>query len=93
MRAKKISSVNKVRGNQDEVSSVIANYDSLFLSSSLTARELAAKSNKTSQTKINEDLKVIFSVNLVSETQNCLDARANLIAKKRVLCKLIKTRN
>lgn len=93
VRSKKINSSNRVNRNQDEVRSVIANYDSLLLSTSTTARQLAEKSDQNSELKINEDLKTIFSVNLASETQNCLNASANLIAKKRVLYKLIKTRN
>lgn len=91
VRSKKINSGSRSNTNQDEVSSVIANYDSLILSTRIRARQLAEKSDKSSQNKINEDLKVIFSRNLASETQNCLNASANLIAKKRVLYKLMKT--
>jgi hypothetical protein len=91
VRSKKINSGSMSNTNQDEVSSVIANYDSLILSTRVRARQLAEKSDKSSQNKINEDLKVIFSTNLASETQNCLNASANLIAKKRVLYKLMKT--
>ena len=93
VRSKKINSAAKSNRNQDEVRSVIANYDALILSTRISARHLAEKSDQISQVKINQDLKTIFSLNLVSETQNCLNASANLIAKKRVLYKLIKTRN
>jgi F-type H+-transporting ATPase subunit b len=93
VRSKKINLSSNSSRNQDEVRLIISNYDSLLLSTRLKARESAYKSDQISKIKIDEDLKTIFSVNLASQTKDCLNASANLIAKKRILYKLIKSKD